>query len=35
MQTSKTPDRQVQLVWLMLSILGAVLTVAGRYRWAT
>jgi hypothetical protein len=31
MQTLKEPDRQAQLVWLMLSILGAILAVVAWY----
>ena len=33
MQTMQTPDRQAQLVWLVLSILGAILAIVAWYRW--
>ena len=29
-----TFDRQTQLLWTMLSIVGAVLAIVGWYRWA-
>jgi hypothetical protein len=35
MRTSTAPERQVQGVWLMLVILGAMLSVVGWYRWMT
>jgi hypothetical protein len=33
MQT-EAPDRQALLIWTMLSIVGAVLSIVGWYRWA-
>jgi hypothetical protein len=35
MSNVEAPDRQVRLLWLMLSIVGAVLGIIGWYRWAT
>jgi hypothetical protein len=35
MDMSHYPDRQAQLVRLMLAILGAFLAIVGWYRWAT
>jgi hypothetical protein len=35
MPQTETPDRQALLVWAMLSILGAILSVVGWYLWAT
>lgn len=35
MDTPNYPDRQAQLVRVMLAILGGVLLVVGWYRWAT
>jgi len=32
MQTLRTPDRQSQLVWLVLSILGMILAIVTWYR---
>jgi hypothetical protein len=29
-----TSDRQTQLLWAMLSIVGAILCIVGWYRWA-
>jgi hypothetical protein len=29
-----TSDRQALLVWTMLSIVGAILSIVGWYRWA-
>ena len=34
MQT-QTFDRQTLLLWTMLSIVGAILSIVGWYRWAT
>jgi len=33
MATVQTPDRQSQLLLLMLIVLGALLTIVGWYRW--
>jgi hypothetical protein len=33
MQT-EAPDRQALLVWTMLTIVGAILSIVGWYRWA-
>jgi hypothetical protein len=30
----QTSDRQALLVWTMLSIVGAILSIVGWYRWA-
>ena len=35
MPKSDATDRQAQLVWLMLTIVGAILAVVGWYVWAT
>jgi hypothetical protein len=32
---TQTSDRQALLVWTMLSIVGAILSLVGWYRWAT
>jgi hypothetical protein len=32
MQTLRTPDRQSQLVWLVLSIVGMILAIVTWYR---
>jgi hypothetical protein len=34
MAISRTPDRQSQLVWSALAVLGAILSIVGWYRWA-
>ena len=35
MSIAEPPDRQRQLVWLVLSIVGLALGIIGWYRWAT
>jgi hypothetical protein len=35
MSTPDYPDRQAQLVRLLLALLGAFLSIVGWYRWAT
>ena len=34
MGNAHTPDRQSQLLWLVLMLLGTFLAVVGWYRWA-
>jgi hypothetical protein len=34
MQSSNTSDSQSRLLWLLLTIVGAILCVVGWYRWA-
>jgi hypothetical protein len=31
---TETSDSQAQLVWTMLAIVGAILSIVGWYRWA-
>jgi hypothetical protein len=35
MSSANTPDRQSQLIWLLLAIVGAILCGVGWYRWVT
>jgi hypothetical protein len=35
MSNVEASDRQLRLLWLMLSIVGAALGIIGWYRWAT
>jgi hypothetical protein len=34
MLKADAPDRQVLLLWTMLTIVGAILCIVGWYRWA-
>jgi hypothetical protein len=35
MATSITPDRQTQVLWLSLAIVGVILSLVAWYRWLT
>ena len=35
MATSITPDRQTQVLWLALAIVGVILSLVAWYRWLT
>ena len=35
MATSMTPDRQTQILWLSLSLVGVILSLVAWYEWFT
>jgi len=35
MANTNAPDRQPQIVWFLLVILGVILSMVGWYRWAS